>query len=169
MSFLPEKIFESILSEIRKISEYLIMKDWAEASSGNFSIRVHDQFDFTIPDSAELFPSNFPNLKKSLYIVSASGARWRDIAENPVNNICLIIFDDNGTGYKVLNNSGADLIPTSELNSHLNIHVSKKTSGAVLHIHPTELIALTHKKELCSEVILNETLKRMHPEKYFFY
>lgn len=58
--------------------------------------------------------------------------------------------------------------PTSELASHLALHNSMIAKGngykAVLHTHPIELVAMTHKREFLAKDSLTHLLWSMIPE-----
>jgi rhamnulose-1-phosphate aldolase len=72
-------------------------------------------------------------------------------------------------GYQILwGGEGQSRRGTSEFVSHLKIHGLLLQKGlpqrAVLHTHPTELIALSHMPEYCQAEALNRMLWSMHPE-----
>jgi len=94
----------------------------------------------------------------------------RDVANQPFDNMCIIRFSNDGTGYHIINGDvfNSRLIPTSELPTHLAIHQLLKKQGgtqkAVLHTHPDELIALTLIPGFCDESRLNKMLFSVQPE-----
>ena len=78
-------------------------------------------------------------------LVTGAGTRMRDIENNVFKNVCIIRFSEDGTGYHTINDDvfNSNLIPTSELPTHLAIHQLLKKQGgiqkAVLHTHPDRI------------------------------
>jgi rhamnulose-1-phosphate aldolase len=71
-------------------------------------------------------------------------------------------------GYRILWDREGTSLATSELPAHLEVQGFLRKSAspysAVLHTHPTHLIALTQIKSLAREDALNQLLWSMHPE-----
>jgi rhamnulose-1-phosphate aldolase len=103
-------------------------------------------------------------------LVTGANTRMRDGANQPFNNMCIIRFTNDGKGYHIINNDvfNSNLIPTSELPTHLAIHQLLKKQGGiqkvVLHTHPGELIALTLIPGFNDESRLNKILFSVQPE-----
>ena len=85
-----------------------------------------------------------PKLAGSTLLVKRAGARMRDLARDPASHLCLVRLDDRGRAYSV---APADAIPSSELAAHLAVHDllvrRRPLDRAVLHTHPTALVALS--------------------------
>ena len=96
----------------------------------------------------------------------------RDIARNPMDAGIILRVTDVGTTIEIL--AEKNLSPTMELPSHLLMHqvfaksLLKQTGDGCpapcFHTHPTELIALSHIKQLQHAEALTEVLYNMHPE-----
>lgn len=166
----------SIIEESREISKFLWEKGWADANSGNFSINITDlagNIDMRAEEKpGEKLSRKYKYLGNSLILATRSGSRMRDIAKNPIPELCLLHISKTGDRY---NNFSLDREsfkkPTSELQTHLEIQnlLSKKGTGerVVLHTHPAEVIAFTHIKKYCNEKKINEILISMQPEVTF--
>ena len=104
------------------------------------------------------------------FLVTGAGTRMRDVERHVSGNVCLIRCSDEGTGYHVVTNDlcPSNLVPTSELSTHLAIHQVLKKQGrsekAVLHTHPDELIAMTLIPGCGDEARLNKILLSAQPE-----
>jgi rhamnulose-1-phosphate aldolase len=155
------KAIETWKREICPLARLLAKRGWAEGNGGNLSIRLNDSFD---PRSEEV-PLDFPRpeLEGCSLLMTLAGSRMRDLAENPLDNLCLVRITDHGQAYAVEKKHGK---VTSEFPSHLAVHAvlvkERPDHRVLLHTHPTFLIALTHIVNEDSELI--DTLIRMFPE-----
>jgi rhamnulose-1-phosphate aldolase len=127
--------------EIAEISAFLQQKGWAERNAGNLSYRLDDSI-----------------------LITETGAKFRDIAKNPKKYIVEMSMYDA----KHFDKEKSELQPSSELPSHLMIHeylaVQFPEQKAILHTHPTHLIAFTHKYYDESDEVLYARLARTMPE-----
>lgn len=164
----------SIFEEAAEVSAYLWEKGWAERNAGNLSVDVTEHLDGT-EEGADIGPVRnlqgaYPNLSGRCFLVTGSGRRYRDLARDAARNACILRMEENGAGYRLIWGGGGapGFGPTSEFPSHLRVHEflreNKASEKAVLHTHPTELIALTHLPEYAEESALNRALWSMHPE-----
>jgi rhamnulose-1-phosphate aldolase len=166
------KAFDSVFFEIRKTAGLLWERGWAEANAGNFSVNVTD-----ICRSEKLSFSGrriktlrkYEYLKNSFILISRSGSRMRDIALNPLPDICIIYIDKSADHYyNVKIDNISDKKPSSEVTAHLEIHnrllKNKQEEKVVLHTHPAELIALTNLKKYTNEKNLNKLFYSVQPE-----
>lgn len=166
-----------IIDETAEVAGFLWRRGWAERNAGNISVRL------AVEDLAESYSSHnellipftkrFQEIGGNLLLVTGKNTRMRDVAARPMENMLIIRVSDDGSGYYILSpDSETSLRPTSELSGHLDIHCmiarSKTRERVVIHTHATELIALTHIKELCNEHQLNKVLWGMHPEAKVF-
>jgi rhamnulose-1-phosphate aldolase len=156
------------LVEIQRIHEWLAQWHWSEASGGNFSIRI-----LSLPESVQdlsgeppkPLPIEVPSLGGVYMLISARGARARDIARDTEGGVGLYWIMQSGAEFTCLwgNND-----PTSELIAHLAIHqafsLTRSAHQAILHSHPANLIALTHNPRFDSPTDLSDTLLRMQSE-----
>lgn len=114
-----------------------------------------------------------PELAGRCFLVKATGSRFRDLARQPEKNLLMISIADELDGYHILwGGEGSGSRPTSELISHLKIHGflyrNDLPQKAVVHTHPTHLVALTHIEHYNYEDALNRLLWAMHPEVKIF-
>ena len=93
----------------------------------------------------------------------------RDVAVDPGTRLAVVRVSENGRRYRVLaTGDEVSPAPTSEFPSHLLIHDhlrrQDRDETAVVHSHPTDLIALTHACRSADGDELNRILWAMHPE-----
>jgi len=167
-------VFDRHLESVSRVAGYLWQRGWAEMGAGNISLDISD---ITISDE-RLFkcPFDLHNPKDNSLpdgkqiLVTLSGSRMRDVASNPLENLCLLRFTGTSRQSELLflSKDKKIALPTSELPAHLAIHrllTEKKTDRkCVLHTHCTELIALTHIPEYTNEKNLNALFESLHPE-----
>ena len=168
------KITKELENSIRDISNTALLlceKGWAEKNAGNISINITDAIqEVNVKQKkSRSYKSEFLNLRGQSLLVTLSGSRMRDVAVNPLSNLCIIHFDKRNPKYNVLFfRSGILLPPTTELPTHLAIQNLLRQFGAkqkaFIHTHPTELIALSHTKEYSQKDFLNNLLWSMIPE-----
>jgi rhamnulose-1-phosphate aldolase len=157
------------LAVVSRIAGDLWNKGWAERNAGNLSIDVTG----LVPESsgaAVPLGRPMPELAGRSLWITAMGCRMRHVALDPAANSGVVQITPGGAGYRVAwtGAEGGAFQPASELPSHCAIHASLRRRNApqqaVLHTHPTELVALTHVRALWDEAGLNRILWRMHPE-----
>jgi len=165
---------ERIVEAVRDVAQHLWDKGWAESNAGNISVNVTEYLS-DAPTDLDHFPlthmeQSYPSLSGCSFLISGAGTRMRDLARRPAENACILRMADDAFSYDVIWGGGAEtgFRPTSELASHLSLHqflLQQETSArAVVHTHPTELIALTHTSEYNDEDVLNRALWAMLPE-----
>ncbi|MCX6166251.1 MAG: class II aldolase/adducin family protein, partial [Ignavibacteriae bacterium] len=166
----------SLLSEVKQISRLLQEKGWAEANAGNFSVNITELFkniSFKFEKSNGIHTKNIYKFLNCNYIlVSRSGSKMRDIAKNPLPELCLLYINRLGKiYYNIPLDDNKNKRPTSELHTHLEIQnlLSEKKSDdkVVIHTHPAEVIALTQIKKFCNEKNFNKLLYSIQPEVSF--
>jgi len=175
------KPIEKIISSVKKIAGYLCSRGWAEKNAGNISVNVSEQLVISLDiliDFPEIKLSKpLPELHNELILITSSGSRMRDLLKNPAENSIILAFNEKGDGYRQVSldriskykiKNKKQLFPTSELSTHLLLHQwfekNKMKEKAVLHTHPTELIALTHIPEYKTTAKINRLIFSMHPE-----
>ena len=166
---------QAAIREIAATADHLWQKGWAERNGGNISVNITPLIDgavveFPAESAVIQLPVSCPLLAGNLFYVTGSGSRMRDVANDPAIHGCLIRIKSGGAKCEVMASAGA--VPTSELPSHLAIHqfLSSRGNGymAVLHTHPTELVALPHCQPFLDSAHLNRTLWSMIPEALLF-
>ena len=177
MSVFLNEASGKIINETAEVAGFLWQRGWAERNAGNISVRLaaEDLAESCSSQNGQPIPltKRFQEIGGNFFLVTGKNTRMRDVAVRPMENLLIISLNDDGTGYHILSpDCETSLRPTSELSSHLDIHsmiARKKTQQrVVMHTHATELVALTHIKELCNEHQLNKVLWGMHPETKVF-
>jgi rhamnulose-1-phosphate aldolase len=161
-----------VARELAEVGSYLWTRGWAERNAGNLSVDVTDLVSPEKPD-----PSRHPKLPAVIpepelagrsFLITTTGARLRELADQGSRTLLLLRIEEELDGYRVLWGESGKSHPTSELPVHLEVHgfLRKRSSRhrAVVHTHPTHLIALTHIESIAREEELNRLLWAMHPE-----
>ncbi|NMB36807.1 MAG: rhamnulose-1-phosphate aldolase [Bacteroidales bacterium] len=169
-----KKDFNSVVRMMAEAAGYLWEKGWAERNGGNISCNVSqfkEFFEGISPLSVELDGGvDVPALAGALLLVTGTGTRMRDVASDPMANMAVIRICDDGRHYVIV--AERPVRPTSELPSHLAIHNYFLQSGsscrAVIHTHPTELVAMSHHAPFLEKDVLGTLLRSMIPETYIF-
>lgn len=162
-----------ILAALAETAGLLWEQGWAEANAGNLSCDVTEILPEPLAGGAGAAPTPcgapFPELAGRRILVTAAGTRMRDLAREPDRGCG--VLQCSGDGSSFVGTALADatpFTPTSELPSHLAIHAALRRRGsperAVVHTHPTELLALSHDPDLAGEGRLDAALRAMHPE-----
>ena len=81
--------------EFRAVAEVLYVKGWAEASAGNMSLRLSvlpEAIGKLAPDPQRIHVTtlDMTDLIGDYFLVTGSGTRMRDIANEPGKGLCLI-------------------------------------------------------------------------------
>jgi rhamnulose-1-phosphate aldolase len=159
------------LNAIAEVAGYLWQRNWAEANGGNISVNLTHILPGGASENTDqgyptLLPDTYPELAGHLFYITGTGQRMRDVAKSPLDYGALIRVSPDGKWIGTV--SEKPVKPTSELPSHLSIHQFLKQSGspktAILHTHPTELIALTHCAPFLDPKHLTRMLWSMIPE-----
>jgi rhamnulose-1-phosphate aldolase len=162
-----------VLSDLAATAALLWERGWAERNAGNLSCDVTELVP-AVPEEGTPTPvpagAAFGELAGRRLLVTAAGSRMRDLAREPDVGCGIVQFAARGAGYVVVwpGAAGAAFAPTSELPAHLAIHAAlrrrRAPCPAVLHTHPTELLAVSHDPRLADTARLNRALWAMHPE-----
>jgi len=163
-------------AEIRKVSDtasWIWQKGWAERNGGNISVNLTGLV--RVPSETaglEYFPvEGYPKGSAGMvFFVKRTGERLRDMVR-PGKGGAVVRMDGRARGYHVLWEGKGPGGPgaTSEFISHVLLHLDRVQGGsghrAVVHTHPTELIALSHNPDYNrDEKKLNKVLWSMLPE-----
>jgi rhamnulose-1-phosphate aldolase len=153
----------------RRISEI----DASEAGAGNISlylgwdVEVRHRF----PVSSETaLPVEVPALAGRTLLVTGSGRRLRQIADDPLANVGALRVHADGTTATLWTSPQRRFERlTSELNSHLAVHQDQVARRglrfqAVVHAQPPHLTYLSHIPAYRSDASLNAALLRWEPE-----
>jgi rhamnulose-1-phosphate aldolase len=170
-----KKEIRILTEELSRVAGYLWDRKWAERNAGNISVNITSFFSGKELDKFSTYPflplpREYAGLNRQLLLVTAAGSRMRDIARDPLEEVCLVYISDSSTAYHIIvpEKTEKDLMPTSELPTHLAIHEmlcrTNATEKALVHSHVTELITLTHNPRFDSAEALTGILWKMHPE-----
>ncbi|MBC8342834.1 MAG: rhamnulose-1-phosphate aldolase [Bacteroidetes bacterium] len=169
---LLKQLLEYRLNEIQEIAQIVWDKGWGEGSAGNYSIGLGkiDLKDNYLFHKGKILSlnSSYKSLAEHSLLISARGARMRDVARNAelLTGLLHISKDGMQATYYKHHKQMYDMAPTSEMDVHLALHSleNKQNTRAVLHAHVTEIIAFTHYPEFKQEENINQALINMHPE-----
>jgi len=171
-----QELLGGLMRRSSETARYLWQKGWAEANAGNLSINARLKTDQNamndcLTEKVLLGEGvSCKHLGGCLILISGTGARFRDIADDPEKGMCVIRITDDGKAYQYYNPAASSVQskPTSELATHLKLHDylagTHSVSKVVLHTHPTELVALTHIRKFWNEDIFNGIILGMLPE-----
>lgn len=157
--------------EFRRVADVLFIRNWAEASAGNLSLRLAaapSALGKLTPDPKKFQKScvDMMDLIGDFFLVTASGSRMHEIAAEPETGLCLIQIIDRERYWLM---DGSEQL-SSEWPTHAGLHslFKENRSGerAVVHCHPLSLIALSH--IFSSEKEINERIFRMQHETRLF-
>jgi rhamnulose-1-phosphate aldolase len=172
---MPEDLSDALAAVARDMAEvgtHLWERGWAERNAGNLSVEVTE-----LVRSEELDPPRYAEVPGAIaqaelagrcFFVTATGARLRELADRATRCMLLVRIEEDLGGYRVLWGGEGGSQATSELPAHLEVHgflrKNRSPYRAVVHTHPTHLIALTHIEPLAREGGLDRLLWSMHPE-----
>lgn len=144
-----------------------------EGAAGNISVHVgwetFAERYFPREDKIDL-PIAVPELAGKLFIVTGSGRRLGEIADDPEANLCLIRISDGGTTGVLMTSPRAIFEkPTSEFNTHLALHKQAIVRDnlnfhAIIHAQPLHLTYLSHITDYQDTVRLSRRILRWQPE-----
>jgi rhamnulose-1-phosphate aldolase len=163
---------DAVAREMAEVGAQLWTRGWAERNAGNLSVDVTE---FVPPEESDParrveLPETLaqPELAGRCFFVTATGARLRELVDRSARSLLLVQVEASLDGYSVVWGSEGARLATSELPAHLEVHGFLRKSGsphsAVVHTHPTHLVALTQIEALAREDVLNQLLWSMHPE-----
>lgn len=162
----------SFVKEMQKITANMYRLGWDERNGGNISLMIDEaeaeQY-LDLNNVLRTIPLHFTAepLKGKIFIVTGTGKYFKNVAEDPENNLGIIrIADDAETaellwGYK----DGGKF--TSELPAHLMSHMARFSvdpeNRVIMHCHPTNTLAMNYIHEL-DEKKITHTLWEMCTE-----
>lgn len=159
------------IDSVAEVAGYLWQKGWAERNGGNITVNVTDLVDGQMRSLPALgapkrVGTAVPHLAGQWFYCKGTGKRMRDLARAPMDNGAIIRVLEDGLQYEIV--ADREVLPTSELPSHLLVHdrmAAKGTPcGATLHTHPIELVALSHSRRWLEKDAASRMLWSMIPE-----
>jgi rhamnulose-1-phosphate aldolase len=168
---LPE--IESLMTLIGQAGKRLAEVDASEGAAGNISVYVAWPLkpETVFPNAEPIrLPWKAPALAGGSLLVSGSGRRLREIADDPAGNLGFATVDEGGeTGILYTAPSRLFTNLTSEFNSHLAVHQDQvERTGtnfhALIHAQPLHLTYLSHIPRYQDTLYLNRHILRWQPE-----
>ncbi|MEG1887525.1 MAG: rhamnulose-1-phosphate aldolase [Oscillospiraceae bacterium] len=142
----------TFMTEMRKICRLMYDKGWDERNGGNISYmlekdEVQKYIDTTKIKRRIKLQSPKQTLCGKIFIVTGTGKYFKNVYDDPQNNLGIIIVSDDGSEVGILWGYDDGGSPTSELSSHLLSHSVRLESDSnqrvIVHTHATNLIAMT--------------------------
>ena len=160
-----------VLDQASEIASYLWEREWIERNGGNLSVDLTEHFkDVSLPSGFRYIDKDFPKEAANLYLyITGASCYLRRLIDKIDHASCIMHINKKADGYAIIwGGNMQDFVPTSELTSHLTIHLFNKSQNSpnkvVLHAHPPELIVLSHHKIFKDEQKLNQSIWKMCPE-----
>jgi len=162
---------QKLIDTAGRTARELWLRGWAEGNAGNLSYRLSPE-DLSGSELREDpwhdIGTHLPDVAGMRLLLTATGSFFRELEQAPERDLGVIEVDESGRRYRTLwgYRDGGGL--TSELLPHLRAHGARLRTGqdeekAVLHTHPTNLIALTYAVPLTTRS-LTRLLWEMHTE-----
>lgn len=157
--------------EVAEVAGYLWQKGWAERNGGNITLNVTEFVDDEIRQMHPLTDDipiglTCPLVAGMYFYCKGTGKRMRDLARDPMSHGSIIRVSDDGAHYRIIGDKIVQ--PTCEIMSHLSFHNRFQERGcgykAVVHTHPTELVAMSHNEAFLGKDVLSRLLWSMIPE-----
>jgi len=169
LSFTLDRLLRQIGQTGKRLSDI----GSAEGAAGNISVCVRASLAVSVlfpqVENVQL-PQVAPELAGATVIVSGSGCRLRDIAEEPIANLACILVEKDGISGRMFTSPNRQFERvTSEFNSHLAVHMDQMQARdiqlhTVVHGQPIHLTYLSHIPRYQEWRYLNNHLLRWQPE-----
>ena len=159
---------KKISEEIKSVSALINNKGWADGTSGNVSFNAGA----FLPQRSgrknilKILKHRFEldGLSDKTLIISSSGAKFRNFPNNNGKNFCALkINSEAGKSFIIRINGFAESDrPSSELFTHLLLHnylsLNRPEYKWILHVHPEEVILLSHIYNSRQKSVLNKDI-----------
>lgn len=158
--------------EMMKTTANLYRLGWDERNGGNISYLLKEEevapyLDVNAVIRAIPVKFDARALAGKYFIVTGSGKYFKNVADNPAENLGLIRVAQDGQNVELLWGLEGGGMPTSELPSHFMSHIARlevdPENRIVMHNHATHLLAMTFTHPL-DEKALTRTLWQMCTE-----
>jgi rhamnulose-1-phosphate aldolase len=162
---------QQLIRTIGRITRDLWLRGWAERNAGNLSYRLRPE-DLSGAALQEEpwhdLGAHLPDVAGRRFLLTATGSFFRELEQAPERDLGVIEVEESGRRYRTIWGYRDGGRPTSEMLPHLRAHAARIRTGqdrerAVLHTHPTNLIALTYAVSLTTHS-LSRLLWEMHTE-----
>lgn len=130
---------------------------WDERNGGNISMmldpdEVAEYLDINAPIRSIAMGFDAEVLVGKIFIVTGTGKYFKNVEDDPENNLGIIKVAEDGTTAELLWGYSDGGRPTSELPAHLMSHISRLEKNpenrVIMHSHPTNTLAMTYVHEL---------------------
>ncbi|MBN1172347.1 MAG: class II aldolase/adducin family protein [Micromonosporaceae bacterium] len=163
----------SLLGDIGRAGRTMAAISACEGAAGNISVccgwPIEMRHAFQLSEPFDL-PDPVPALAGHTIIVTGSGQRLREIADDPAANLGAVVVGADGRTATLLTSPSRRFARlTSELNSHLSVHADQvqrtgTNFSALIHAQPPRTTLLSHIPEYRSGETLTRRLLRWEPE-----
>ncbi|SFQ51110.1 rhamnulose-1-phosphate aldolase [Priestia endophytica DSM 13796] len=160
------------LQEMMKTTANLYRLGWDERNGGNISYLLEEEEVATylnindIKRTVSMIFDGSP-LAGKYFIVTGSGKYFKNVIDNPAENLGIIRITEDGRSLDILWGLEDGGVPTSELPSHLMSHIERlkvdPDHRVIMHCHATNLIGMTFTHSL-DENAFTKTLWQMCTE-----
>jgi rhamnulose-1-phosphate aldolase len=169
----PYPDLDEMMDLIGQAGRRLAEIDASEGAAGNISVYVGWPLEprraFSNVETVPL-PEPAPELAGGMFLVTGSGRRLREIADDPAANLGCLLVEEGGATAR-LHTSPRRLFArlTSEFNSHLAVHRDQITRTAtnfhaLIHAQPLHLTYLSHISRYQDTLYLSRHVLRWEPE-----
>ncbi len=149
-----ENIYEAaFVKEMEKTTANMYRLGWDERNGGNISYRLDEQDVQKYLDTDRVIrtiPLGFDaeELAGCYFIVTGTGKYFKNVTEDPANNLGLFRISKSGKDAELLWGYEDGGRFTSELPAHLMSHIARMKADpenrVVMHSHPTNTLAMTY-------------------------
>lgn len=160
------------MDEMKKAASNMYRLGWDERNGGNISYML-DENDVSLyldlNQVLKKIPTGFDavSLSGKIFIVTGSGKYFKNVEEDPENNLGIIRIVNDGTAAELLWGFSDGGCFTSELPTHLMSHMARLSvdpkNRVIMHTHPTNILAMNYVHEL-NEKKFTHTLWEMCTE-----
>ncbi|GGC93822.1 rhamnulose-1-phosphate aldolase [Enterococcus wangshanyuanii] len=166
-------IYEApFIKEMCEATRNLWKNGWAERNGGNISYRLDQEEVGFYLDVDRIIAEvdlgfEIQELAGKIFLVSGSGKYFKNVWQNPADNLVILKISADGKKYQVLWGLETGGVPTSELASHLKCHAVRLQQDpehrVILHTHSIAISAMTFIHDL-DEDAFTKTLWEMITE-----
>ncbi len=145
------------LKGMMKTTANMYRMGWDERNGGNISMmleaeEVAEYLDINNPIRTIDMGFDASVLIGKIFIVTGTGKYFKNIEDDPENNLGIIKVAEDGVTAELLWGYSDGGRPTSELPAHLMSHISRLGANpenrVIMHSHPTNTLAMTYVHEL---------------------
>ena len=160
------------VEEMKKLTANMYRLGWDERNGGNVSYMLDEALVAEYLDTSKVLrtiPTGFDAkaLIGKIFIVTGTGKYFKNVQDDPENNLGIIRIAEDGTTAELLWGYSDGGRFTSELPAHLMSHMARlevdPANRVIMHTHPTYTLAMNHVHEL-DEKKLTHTLWEMCTE-----